>query len=161
MGVSKTIQFLFFIAKIKSKTLLRIRQPVRFCLYRDQRPLVPKRCFYQSFLILVPTAHWVGLNDGGFANPLVSAMLPRIIVMYTIVGFAFFFYVTKFPERLLPGLVDIVGHSHQWWHLLIFLALYFWHKTGVTWSVFRLTHGCAAQGITDETRNELVMWPFE
>ena len=49
-------------------------------------------------------------------------MLPKIIVMYTICGFAFFFYVTKFPERLLPGFLDILGHSHQWWHVFIFIG---------------------------------------
>ena len=30
--------------------------------------------------------------------------------------------VSRFPERLSPGLFDIVGHSHQWWHLFVFLA---------------------------------------
>ena len=37
-----------------------------------------------------------------------------------IVGWLFLF--TRFPERLAPGLFDILGHSHQWWHLFVFLA---------------------------------------
>ena len=59
---------------------------------------------------IVPTIHWVCLQDGG---PIVGVMVPRIIVMYIICGAAFFFYLTKMPERLMPGLVDIFGHSHQ------------------------------------------------
>ena len=59
---------------------------------------------------IVPTIHWVWLQDG---SPIVQYMIPRIVVMYIIVGAAFFFYVTKMPERLMPGLVDTFGHSHQ------------------------------------------------
>ena len=33
--------------------------------------------------------------------------------MYGICGIAFLFYITKLPERFLPGCLDIVGHSHQ------------------------------------------------
>lgn len=30
----------------------------------------------------------------------------------------FLFYVTRFPERLMPGdIMDIYFHSHHWWHL--------------------------------------------
>jgi hypothetical protein len=70
---------------------------------------------------VVPTIHWVLINDG-FSSGIVRIMLPKIVIMYAICGFAFFFYVTKFPERLLPGFLDIVGHSHQWWHVFIFIG---------------------------------------
>ena len=110
---------------------------------------------------IVPTVHWIFLNDANLYNPLVSAMLPRIIVMYMISGCAFFFYITKFPERVVPGIVDIIGHSHQWWHIFIFLALFFWHNTGMTFALFRLKHGCDSENITDEERNELILWPFK
>jgi len=110
---------------------------------------------------IVPTVHWIFLNDANLYNPLVSAMLPRIVVMYMISGCAFFFYITKFPERVVPGIVDIIGHSHQWWHIFIFLALFFWHNTGMTFALFRLKHGCDSENITDEERNELILWPFK
>ena len=82
--------------------------------------------------------------------------------MYFICGIAFFFYVTKLPERFFPGLVDIIGHSHQWWHIFIFLGLMFWHNTGMTFALFRLKHGCDLEesGLSPDQRNELVMWPF-
>ena len=109
---------------------------------------------------VVPTFHWVLLQQGMLSNSMVTAMLPRIIFMYFICGIAFFFYIAKFPERLFPGLVDVIGHSHQWWHIFIFLALLFWHNTGVTFALFRLKHGCTDTQLSDEQRNELVMWPF-
>ena len=80
--------------------------------------------------------------------------------MYLLCGIAMFFYVTKMPERLLPaGAVDIVGHSHQWWHIVIFIALIFWHHTSHTFAKFRLKHGCA-ENISEEEIKDLNIWPF-
>ena len=159
---------------------------------------------------VVPTIHWVCLQQGG---PIVGYMIPRIFVMYAMCGAAFFFYLTKVPERLIPGLVDTFGHSHQvcqtimlntylqsflslflqltklfnvrykistckfnsssiffwqWWHVLIFFALLFWHQTGLKFALFRLKHGCIADGqtnrdiIQEDDLNELAIsfWPI-
>lgn len=114
---------------------------------------------------IVPTIHWVCLQQGG---PIVGFMIPRIFVMYAMCGAAFFFYLTKVPERLIPGLVDTFGHSHQWWHVLIFFALLFWHQTGLKFALFRLKHGCIADGqtnsdiIQEDDLNELAIsfWPI-
>ena len=38
-------------------------------------------------------------------------------------GFAAFWYASHFPERLLPGMFDIVGHSHQLFHVCGILAV--------------------------------------
>lgn len=142
---------------------------------------IPAKCLFESeeqqtkfrlwvFFIwavygIVPTIHWVWLQQGG---PIVDVMVPRIVVMYIICGAAFFFYLTKMPERLMPGLVDIFGHSHQWWHVLIFFALLFWHQTGLKFALFRLKHGCNMDGnvnsdiIKEDDLNELAIsfWPF-
>jgi len=116
--------------------------------------------FFWAIYGIVPTLHWISMHPEGLSHSLVSAMLPRIMFMYFICGLAFFFYVTRIPERLVPGLVDIIGHSHQWWHILIFLGLYFWHNTGLAFAMFRLKHGCVENGLTVEQYKELVMWPF-
>lgn len=50
--------------------------------------------------------------------------------MYFLVGLAFFFYITRIPERFFNGKVDYLGHSHNLWHIIIVLALYHWHNTG-------------------------------
>jgi adiponectin receptor len=34
----------------------------------------------------------------------------------------FVFFLTRFPERFSPGTFDIIGHSHQIWHLFVWLA---------------------------------------
>jgi len=109
---------------------------------------------------IVPTVHWAVMQGGG---PVVSLIVPRILVMYLLCGLAMFFYVTKMPERLLPGWVDIIGHSHQWWHIVIFIALIFWHQTGLTFALFRLKHGCAnPDTITHQDVQEMSLkfWPF-
>ena len=56
----------------------------------------------------------------------------------------------------------------QWWHVLIFFALLFWHQTGLKFALFRLKHGCLADGnansdiIKEDDLNELAIsfWPF-
>ncbi|XP_034250193.1 progestin and adipoQ receptor family member 3 isoform X2 [Thrips palmi] len=94
---------------------------------------------------VVPTFHWTVVM-GGLDNPMVQLLLPRVMGMYAISGVAFLIYVTKFPERLLNGSVDYLGHSHQWWHLLVVLALYYWHNTGIQYVEYRMNHGCGYNG---------------
>ena len=109
---------------------------------------------------IVPTIHWSWMQGGG---PVVGIMVPRILIMYALCGVAMFFYVTKMPERLMPGFVDIIGHSHQWWHVITFIALIFWHQTGLTFSMFRLKHGCANHDLIDAKDIEelsISFWPF-
>ncbi|XP_057662884.1 progestin and adipoQ receptor family member 3 [Diorhabda carinulata] len=90
---------------------------------------------------VIPTIHWTIIN-GGFENPLVCILLPRVIGMYIISGIAFVIYITKIPERFLAGKFDFVGHSHQWWHIFVVLALYYWHNSGLIYIEYRLNHAC-------------------
>lgn len=91
---------------------------------------------------VVPTFHWT-LIMGGWDNPIVSLLLPRVLGMYIITGTAFLIYITKIPERFSNGRFDFIGHSHQWWHFFVVLALYYWHNTGMMYVDYRLNHGCA------------------
>lgn len=59
-----------------------------------------------------------------------QVLVPRVIGMYFLVGLAFFFYITRIPERFFNGKVDYLGHSHNLWHIIIVIALYYWHNTG-------------------------------
>lgn len=43
---------------------------------------------------------------------------------------------------IFPGKVDYIGSSHQWWHFLVVLALYYWHNTGILYIEYRMNHGC-------------------
>jgi hypothetical protein len=40
----------------------------------------------------------------------------------SVFGLIIDYFIFRFPERLLPGFLDIVGHSHQWWHVFIFIG---------------------------------------
>jgi len=90
----------------------------------------------------LPTLHWVILS-GGFGDVIIRTFLPRVVIMYAITGLAFLFYLGKIPERFLPGRFDMLGSSHQWWHVLIFLCLAYWHNTGFTFAEFRLENQCS------------------
>ncbi|XP_018053928.1 PREDICTED: progestin and adipoQ receptor family member 3 [Atta colombica] len=90
---------------------------------------------------VLPTLHWT-VAMGGFDNPIVRMLIPRVIGMYIINAIAFAFYMLKIPERFYPGWVDYVGSSHQWWHALVVLALYYWHNTGMLYVEYRMNHGC-------------------
>jgi len=110
---------------------------------------------------LVPTAHWLALNGGlSSDDPVVLSILARILLMYAICAVALIFYLARLPERLLPGWVDIIGHSHQWWHVLIFAALLFWHRTGVSFALLRVYEGCAWQSGASTAAEIVSLWPF-
>lgn len=91
---------------------------------------------------VVPTFHWT-IIMGGMDNPVVKLLLPRVLGMYGISGLAFLIYITKIPERFLSGRVDYIGSSHQWWHLFVVIALYYWHNTGIKYIEYRMHHGCS------------------
>ena len=74
---------------------------------------------------------------------------PKLLVTYGIAGSAFAFYISDFPERCFPGRFDFVGHAHQWWHVLVVAALYYWHQAGLSFMKRRLVESCfAVEGAT-------------
>jgi adiponectin receptor len=68
---------------------------------------------------VVPCAHVYLRCASAACSRVVMRALLGMLGSYS-VGFGFF--VARFPERLVPGLFDIMGHSHQWWHLFVFFA---------------------------------------
>lgn len=38
-------------------------------------------------------------------------------------------YATRIPERFMPGFFDYIGSSHQWFHVLVVLAVLVHYKT--------------------------------
>ena len=84
----------------------------------------------------------------------------RIAAMYLLCGGAFVIYLLKVPECLFPGMVDIFGHSHQWWHLIMLVAFVHWQHSGILMAKFRLEHGCQVLPAGHEALEEITMWPF-
>ncbi|XP_053682168.1 progestin and adipoQ receptor family member 3 isoform X2 [Sabethes cyaneus] len=92
---------------------------------------------------VVPTLHWY-IVMGGAESTMVKLFIPRVMMMYLLTGTAFLIYVTRIPERWFVGKVDYIGHSHNWWHVFVLAALYYWHNSGMLYAQFRMTHGCSA-----------------
>lgn len=113
--------------------------------FANRAEFEPARLLALSCLVLfglVPTAHWVALN-GGFGAPVVQLLLPRIAVLFGLMGAAFVVYRFRLPECFWPGRVDYVCSSHQIWHVVVFLALVWWHETGFIYFDFMRGRQCA------------------
>ncbi|XP_075247484.1 progestin and adipoQ receptor family member 3-like [Convolutriloba macropyga] len=78
---------------------------------------------------VVPVTHWVCLENG--LSPTVQVFLPKVFIMYSLLVGAMVLYLAKLPERLFPGTFDLAGHSHNLWHLMVLIALCYWHKSAL------------------------------
>ncbi|KAL3279387.1 hypothetical protein HHI36_016897 [Cryptolaemus montrouzieri] len=126
-----TVTFIFVIAMILQVPQLEVDSYVKMFVFVG----------WAAYGV-VPTFHWA-YTMGGLENPIVALLLPRVLGMYFITGIAFFIYITKIPERFSRGRFDFIGHSHQWWHFFVVLALYYWHNTGMLYVDYRLNHACS------------------
>lgn len=76
---------------------------------------------------LVPAGHWLVV-----APPHLLGKLGGFLLLYfALYGAGVLFYVTRFPERSFPqhaGTLSYIGHSHNFWHLFVFLAALWWWK---------------------------------
>ncbi|CAH0714570.1 unnamed protein product, partial [Brenthis ino] len=126
-----SVTLIFVIAMVLQIPKLQIPYTVKMCVFIG----------WAAYGVL-PTLHWTYVM-GGFDNPMVQIFFPRVIGMYVISGTAFAIYAFKVPERWFPGKVDYIGHSHQWWHVLVLGALYYWHNSAMIYVQYRMNHGCA------------------
>ncbi|KAM6120480.1 progestin and adipoQ receptor family member 3 isoform 3-T3 [Pterocles gutturalis] len=94
---------------------------------------------------IIPTVHWVWLN-GGIGASIVQEFAPRVVVMYFIAAVAFLFYISKVPERYFPGQLNYLGSSHQVWHVLAVVMLYWWHQSTVYIMQYRHSKPCPEYG---------------
>ena len=56
-------------------------------------------------------------TDGGA----VDVIIPYVMFIVMLAAIIAFVYLTKFPESVFVGKLDIIGQSHHVWHILIFL----------------------------------------
>lgn len=52
---------------------------------------------------ILPGFHWYYLH-GGWSNEFVQHFFPKLFILYGILAIGVVAYITKFPERLFPGL---------------------------------------------------------
>jgi predicted membrane channel-forming protein YqfA (hemolysin III family) len=101
---------------------------------------------------LVPCMHWawrlgdldpVSPRDPALAAAERALFIPRVLGAYALAGAGVAFYLSRFPECCCaPGRVDVLGASHQWWHVLIAAGLGWWYCAGLALLEFRLEHPC-------------------
>lgn len=89
-----------------------------------------------GFSGVIPAAHAVILYWE--SNPQISLALGYEVAMGILYGVGAGFYVSRIPERWKPGTFDIVGHSHQIFHVFVVAAA--------------LAHGAATLIIMDWSR---------
>jgi len=97
---------------------------------------VPLSLFYALALyVIAPFAHWVHLSHGAHQYYVTTSMVLWMWSPYLVASVGLGFYLSRWPERLVggcwTGCVDIYGHSHQIWHVLIFSAMASWHYLAV------------------------------
>ncbi|CAE7399536.1 HHP3 [Symbiodinium pilosum] len=71
---------------------------------------------------LVPAVHFLCTASGKEA----ACVLPYLLLMFGSYGAGACFYFARWPERHWPGYFDIIGHSHQFWHIFVLLAAVCW-----------------------------------
>ncbi|KAB5514474.1 hypothetical protein DKX38_028380 [Salix brachista] len=83
------------------------------------RPFRATLFLTMGFSGVIPAAHAVVLHWG---HPHIFVSLGYELVMAIFYTAGVGFYITRIPERLKPGAFDIVGHSHQIFHVFVVLA---------------------------------------
>jgi len=51
-------------------------------------------------------------------------------------------YIFRFPERIFPGKFDLIGSSHQIWHIFVLGGIIFHHFASLNTYFDRLNHEC-------------------
>jgi len=57
-------------------------------------------------------------------------------------GIGFIIYAVKMPEKIISNHFDIIGNSHQWWHIFSFLGAYFYHDEIIKYSEYIQQNNC-------------------
>lgn len=71
---------------------------------------------------LVPAFHFATMMGTENFQGYIALSCVLIALSLMIVGISIF--ITRFPERRYPKKFDIIGSSHQWWHVCVLLSPY-------------------------------------
>lgn len=93
---------------------------------------------FMAFMGVVPFVHGAFLHGTGPMAKFFSPIVPSIVSY--VVGVVL--YAFRFPERLAPGRFDLVGHSHQLWHVAIVLAIFFHYRAILLFHESRFEYSC-------------------
>lgn len=71
---------------------------------------------------VIPAAHFMCISS----REGVARVAPYLAAMFGCYGIGALFFVSRWPERRWPGRFDLLGHSHQFWHIFVLLAAVSW-----------------------------------
>ncbi|KDN36595.1 HlyIII-domain-containing protein [Tilletiaria anomala UBC 951] len=91
------------------------------------------------FTGIAPFSHAAFEQGLGKTAQFLSPIFPSLLAY--VAGLVF--YATHFPESLRPGLFDVVGHAHQWWHISIVIAICLHYRAALIWHEQRFDFSCA------------------
>ena len=105
---------------------------------------IPRNALYATVMAfgMVPTVHWISLV--GMKSAEFAFFVPKIAMLYLLVGVASAFYLSGWPESQWPGRFDMFLASHQLWHVLILLAFVYWYDAAVDMMQYRNENPCPA-----------------
>ncbi|CAN6338428.1 unnamed protein product [Urochloa humidicola] len=89
---------------------------------------------------VVPIAHKLVLYGGSAPGALASAAYEAL--MGALYGLGVVVYAARVPERWAPGRFDLVGHSHQLFHLFVVAGAYAHYLAGVEYLKWRDVDKC-------------------
>ena len=95
--------------------------------------------FGMGFSGIIPGAHIAFLF---YDDPQVMTVTMLELLMGAFYGLGALFYATHIPERWMPGKFDIVGHSHQIFHLLVIAGAFTHYKAATMVMEWRDVHPC-------------------
>ncbi|WFD31019.1 inc metabolism membrane protein [Malassezia sp. CBS 17886] len=102
---------------------------------------------FMALMGLVPFTHGALLHGvrpmAAFFQPVVPSLLSYVVGVFV--------YALRLPERFAPGRFDIVGHSHQLWHVAIVLAIGFHYRAIMKFHEHRFGYSCATRVGAPET----------
>jgi len=109
-----TVVILLSASLVLSFILPRVTPPTSYVNWHDIRTTI--LALFAAFG-LIPLFHWIYLN--GPYSDVVLEFAWRFVFAYILLGFGFFIWAIRFPEKYFLGKFDIFLASHQIWHVFV------------------------------------------
>jgi adiponectin receptor len=105
----------------------------------EYRPFRAALFFTMGVSGIIPCLHKLLLYQD---EPVAYQTLYMEISMGIMYGLGALIYATRIPERWKPGTFDIIGNSHQLFHILVVAGAYTHYQGGLLYLKWRDVTGC-------------------
>ena len=111
MNVMGAFNILCLIALTSSKLTSNEYKNIKVCCFLSQ-----------CFLFVIPMVHRLLLYENNEYDKVIRSQMVYFGVAFIVFALCIIFYLGLIPERFVKGKSDIVGHSHQIFHILSVLG---------------------------------------